>query len=908
MATGDIKAVAIRSDGWSADVTIEGWSGRQGVITYNFDVDGTPRMVFTVVSEGYNATGTLGTVTRTVYGTKVVRLAKPNNASLNEATSGSDLVVRVALSNDIYDDDKNGGAGTSGTNPTVTVAAGWATYTTPDPDELNNAVTALAVTNNSTLDYPVAFGQHDPYAGTLMRSRVKTDFPVAFNARHGEGIACVRWNATGGTSLHTQEAFATVQTATQRTATGLYACAYGATIPLAGYTQGELITVRVRAYPVVGDANSILDTNGRNTAENECLGWNDLVLTCDKNNTLDAIKYVSTTGNDTTGDGSSGNPWLTVNKAVRDSGTNIVRLMGTGTTYDLSFSGARRTTTEWIVVEANSGATPTVRLQSAASRVYEIQRLMFRGLPVTKTNDNSYLDSNGRDFLAFINCAFEDGGFTSGGNPGLDYQGICCYIINPTGDLNRTNWRLASFSTSSAALVLDGVPFAADDAASGVLDAAYRVVACSGTNQFFLMGNQGLNPAPTKNGTLFEFNRLLNNTLSGGNVLFMNGSTSNHSIIGNIIEKTAGSESAVHLWSDSTAADASHVILAHNTGVGTAGGQRRWNLFYNDRGTTPYTHKSVFFRGNHIEECNIKSDTFGHITSTITQTAGVASLTVAVEDLSTTYAVGQNIFIQGATQPEYNGTFAVLSNTAGVLTFAINPAAASPSTGTRTYFGLGRTGNWAQLFGVNYYDNNFGPGSSFPWENYGVGSTVATPIFANAGADDYGPATSSTLLNRARTPLYVPFDLLGRRLSVDSTAKATGGAVQPVPTLAVTASGTSVASGATVDIGPVSNPLTLVGTVGGLTGAVLVVDAGSVGGGISAMVPPSLPRTLTAGGSTTTATFTATLGVSPGTFNIGSQELADYTGTVEWTLLTNDFPFRARMGGSFRNPTGIRRR
>lgn len=787
MATGDIIAAEIDSTGSFAYITIEGWSASAGFITYNYgDVtNGAGTVAFTVVSEGYDGAGTLGTVTRTVFAYDTVRKAKPNDASLDEEVVDSDLKIRVALARDVYDDDKNGGAGTSGTNPTLTVSAAWATSSSPS--RTSNAVTAAAVKNNSTLDYPVAFGQHDPVAGTLMRSRVKANFPVAFNARHGEGIACVRWNATGGTSGHTQEAFATVQTATQRTGSGLFACAYGSTIALSGFTQGETITVRVRAYPVVGDANSVQDTNGRSLPENECLGWNDLILICDKDNALDAIKYVSTTGNDTTGDGSSGNPWLTINKAVKDAGTNIVRLMGTGTTYDLTFSGTRRTATSWIVVEPDTGATPTARMinTSAAARQPKVERLMLRNLPVSKSAANSHLDGDDADnFVAFVDCTFDDGGFGSSGDAGPGYRFDVCYMLNCDGDLCGTQWRISTFSIFRSAYVFDGVAFDADVASAGGLDAWYRAVACSGQNQRWDFKNSS-NPAPVFNGVLFECNQFFENSLTASALLRLDQALTGASVMGNVLEKIAGSNPSVHLWADLTSAAATHVVVAHNTGVGVIAA-RRWNLFYNDRGTTPYNHRSVFMLGNHIDEGNIKSDTFGHIAVSITRVGTTATLTCASEDASVTYAVGQSVFVSGATQPQYNGTFAVASNSGGTAggtftyTMASDPGA--NATGTITYFGLGRVGNWAQLYGSKWRSNNIDTlsSASFDWENLGVDGTRDTPTWVNAAANDYTPAAGSPFIGRIGQP-YIPFDLYGRKFA----GSACLGAVQIVTPNAV---------------------------------------------------------------------------------------------------------------------------
>ena len=769
MATGDIIAASIDSTGSFAYITVEGWASSAGNITYSYgDVaNGAGYVKFTVVSEGYNDSGTLGTVTRTVFAYKTVRKAKPNDASLDEVVSGSDLVIRVALQNDIYDDDKNGGAGTSGTDPALTITAGsWAVSSSPS--RTNNGVTALGVTNNSALDYPVAFGGWDIYAGTLHRSRVKSSLTLAFHARHAPGVATVRFNAVGGTSAVDTESWVTVQTATKRTATNLYACSYMASVSLTPYTQGETITSRCRIYPLVGDANAVFDTSGRTTADDEPLGFNEHVVICDKNNALDVIRYLSSTGNDSTGDGSSGNPWLTPEKALRTATVNVVRLKGSAT-FDLTFSGSRRAISEWCVFEPDSGATPTVRMVSTSlsARQFNLERLMFSNLTITKTNNNSYLDGADADnFLAFVNCVFDDGGFGGGSNPGPGYKSNACYVINCTGDLNYTAWRITSFSSTRNAYLFDGVAFDADTTTGVSLNAWYRTVACSGINASFIE-RFASNPAPTMAGTIFECNLLLDSTLASGNVLYFSASITGLSVIGNMIKKTAGTAACVSIFGDNTSGTANHVIIAHNTGVGTGNG-RRWNLFYNDRGTTPYPHKHVFVQGNHIDEGNIKSDKFAHNVVSITRSGSTATVTLNASDASAAYTAGQSVYVSGATQPEYNGTFTIASTSGatsgGTITYAVSGTPTTPATGTISCFGLGRVGNWPQLYGVNWRANNIDTLTSvtFDWEELGIDGTRATPSFVDAASNDYTPAAADALLNRVSNP-YIPRDLYGRK-------------------------------------------------------------------------------------------------------------------------------------------------
>jgi hypothetical protein len=606
MAAGDIINAEIIASGWQLEVTIEGWGARAGTITYAYDADGTPLLSLAVTSEGYNGSGVLGTVARTVLGTTTNRQPYPNEALLQEVVSGPDLIVRIALSEFVYNDDRNGGAGTSGVDPVLTISAGWATSSV---GPASVPPTVFTVGNNSAMDYPVAFGQWDPYAGVLTSSRVKANFVLAFNARHGHGIACVRFNAVGNTSAVDTELFATTQTGTQRTATSLYGYAHQVTIPIAGYTQGETITSRARVYPKVGDADSVQDTNGRTTSTDECLGWNAHTLICDKSNLLDVIRYVSTTGNDTTGTGTSGNPWLTIAKAVFEAGVNVVRLMGSGNSYNLGSSRVRRTTSEWVIVEPDVGATGVIAI-TTATRNYRCQRLQLRNLEIRSTGTTSYLDGEALgNFIAFVGCTFNRNGIAAV-TTGPAYRSDCGYFINCTGDLSSQYWSITSFSSARVAQVFDGITF--DPTENGLLaiTAWYRFMACTMANTP-ISDKPAANVAPTQAGVIYECNKIINNTMTSAADIIIT-LASGVSLMGNIIERQTAAATAplVQVLGDNRTVAASNYIVAHNTIVGQGDAGERVNLFYNDIGSTAIATYPMWIVANQIAQCNIKADLF----------------------------------------------------------------------------------------------------------------------------------------------------------------------------------------------------------------------------------------------------------------------------------------------------------
>lgn len=621
MATGDILSVTITDkttaglavDGFYATIEIEGFTTGKAIdfgSGFGNELDyadiGSAKIVFTVVSEGYNSSGVLGTVTRTLYATKILRKPYPNEASNDEPAA---TTIRVALSDFIYNDDKNGGAGTSGTDPTVTIAAGCI-RNDGGLAELNNAATALAVTNASTLDYPQVIGQWDHIAGVCTADRVKANFNVAFNARHRSGIAAVLIDATGQTSLVADTSNAATLTMTQRTATSLYADSYVAAIPIAQFTQGELITLRARAYPVVGDADSIIDTNARATAAEECLGYNDAVILCDKSDALDDIVYVSTTGNDTTGDGSEGNPYATIGKGISQG--NIVYLTA-GTHLAVGSTQTRKATNEWVVVQPAPGLTSSdVTVQVAATvKVYRCSRLRYHGVTVTLESTSSWLDGEDLDnFLRFTNCVFDSSGV---GTPTTSpaYRSDCTYFENCTGDMGRTNWALGSFSTARVAFQADGVVFSDATATASSMDPWYRLVACRSDGAVLFHEKSASNAAPAQDNLLFEFNEIVNCTNTGNTIWRMSTGVQVNiargmSVCGNVIEKVSATTALMQIAADSTTSTTNHVILWHNTFAG-----ERLNIGYNDVGTTAYAHVNYSQKFNSFRDWNNKDDTFG---------------------------------------------------------------------------------------------------------------------------------------------------------------------------------------------------------------------------------------------------------------------------------------------------------
>ncbi len=250
MAAGDITTISIETETNGmpyAQMTFLGMA-TLGTFAFGMGTNNDPsaaKVVFTVTRAGYDTAGSVTSVVDTVYGTKVMRKAYPNDAVDDVVTSGSDVVVHVALSDFIY------------TGDTVTVAIASGLYTKTGVP--TNAVAALtSVTNNSVNTYPKPIGRFV----TVPYQRVTGNFVVEYHgahrsARNGKPLACVIFTATDAHS-HTSTTTVTTMTLSAANYSGIRLPVYSATINVSTFTDGDAITVNAKAYPWAG--NQTLDS------------------------------------------------------------------------------------------------------------------------------------------------------------------------------------------------------------------------------------------------------------------------------------------------------------------------------------------------------------------------------------------------------------------------------------------------------------------------------------------------------------------------------------------------------------------------------------------------------------------------------------------------------------------------
>ena len=263
---GDIVAVRIAPEGWYAEFEIEGFAIGA---TYDFGLtDGTVPTAatpyFMVVSEGFDSAGRATTVTRKIYATIQQRKPTPNENQNEERVTNGRLVFQAVLSEFIYDDDKNGGPGTSGTDPVFHAPAGWVrSGSTP-----SRALVAGAVTNLSTLDYPVPIANWTRPDFERLTGYSVTTAAIGFHAsgRGGRPLVCISFTATSG--VHSTTVVVAEPRIESQLADAHPVIEYVGTLNLTGFTDNAIVAVNFKAYPLIGDADCVYDsTAGSATAD-----------------------------------------------------------------------------------------------------------------------------------------------------------------------------------------------------------------------------------------------------------------------------------------------------------------------------------------------------------------------------------------------------------------------------------------------------------------------------------------------------------------------------------------------------------------------------------------------------------------------------------------------------------------
>jgi hypothetical protein len=600
----EISPAGAEPYGACADITVQGFisgktidfgSGHGSQLSYTNIANAT--IVFTVVSEGYDSSGNLGTITRTVYGTSIVRQPYPSHASNQDVTT----TIRIALSDFIYNDDKNGGAGTSGVDPIVAIKFG-AIKNEAAGDEISNPVTNFRCINSSTLDYAKVVGNWAWPGYSTVSSTVDLEF-VAFHraAKDGKPVACVRFDVTDQ-STNTASQTVTAMSVSNKLTAANDVGFYSSSISTTTLDQGEVLTARARAYPWVGDSDSVLDTGDAvNTMptplyapqyyrNDKSAAWGGFAC-CDDISGVNATGVVySSKAAAEAGMAYKGissaltalQSYNNTNYGHNDAGGGTIVLKAGTHTLNSTNGG---TMTEWVTVMPMEGETKeNVIVQPGAANAVLPGKLKLSG--VTFGGNANYFRGLNTSLLWLHDCA-------------INTSGVLTLYETP-----------ASYATANTGTMANGFSlWSTTNTSWSIVRGNNMSVQYFATN-WVILGNNSVVPTssvniPTRDNSVFAYNTVF--ARNGTVHTDLNNLTISHGIavVGNIFESLSASQPAMQIAADSSDTNAHNVIIWHNTIAG-----QRYNAGYNDSGSTARLRRNWSQKYNSFRDWNNKDDTF----------------------------------------------------------------------------------------------------------------------------------------------------------------------------------------------------------------------------------------------------------------------------------------------------------
>lgn len=598
MATGDILQASINSDGWSATIRVEGVS-TGGTYDFGFGAKNDPTnatILFFLTSPGYDNTGVLGTIQRTVYGTFDInegarRLAYPNQTTPDETVVGSDVDIVIPLSDYVV---------TGDSSITVDIGSGWYTQ----GGNPSNAASSLAVTNNSIeSSYPKPIGNW-AYPGY---SKVTGNFAVEFSAFHRFDVACVKISATDGSNtVNYTVTDLTISPYSDYTSVLIYRQVIDVTT-----LNDGVITVDAVVYPKVGNASSLLDTGDAvNTWPTPLYTSQKYRLDTGSNHGFAVVD--PTSGDDGTGTvynsqaaAEAGSAYQTTTAAL----TALQSYHNTNASHSDAGSGTVLCTEDTHAINTTAGGTYTefvvlkpVSTASRANVIFAVNSLSsvptllkFENVTIQGSSFYNGADTNN---IWFDQVDYQASGVVSA------YKTISSFATHCIGSFPNA---FLGFSTTVTAFgIVRGNSFTTRHQCVAYTVLGNRNVACQ--------EKASANICPVQNNVVYGFNYVDHNNDSLQVVMASAENISGLAIVQNaLIRYGTQTQPMMSISGDLTTTTTENVIMWHNSIVGA-----RCNIGYNDIATGgPYTQKFWSVINNIFSNYNNKDDTFNSNSSAI---------------------------------------------------------------------------------------------------------------------------------------------------------------------------------------------------------------------------------------------------------------------------------------------------
>lgn len=638
-------------NGWVAKATMP----YDGAATFD-----PTKVVLTVTDPGFNSDGTAATRTRTIRGGTILRKQYPNNTTLMAAQVGANLEVYFSLQDPIY------------SGSTVTAVAAEAGYY-----GAADAGSVAGVVNSSTRAYPKPLFAWLNIQGERATGSGFSVEAVAYHrhAMNGQQVACIEFAAKDAQGVPNVSAvqragtpaLSDFQTKGQRVE------AYKASIPLSALTQGDTCKLSAVVKPWIGTAWDL---------ESEGIAWPTaqpqtlLRFVCDKAAIYgDAIAYVKAgaSGGVVSFDGPTARatPYPSVNTAlaalVTFNTANRSRANHSGSTIYLMDDGAggpvahSQTGTSaavaygdcWTDIRVDPLATGAVTFATSLTTANRNFAPMLRWFVDLQANSQGVIDSSNAN--ASLMQAFEGLTATYTGSVAAAFvtRFGCTYLRNVTiAGVAVTGHNPFAGSGTTRSQVALGLGVVMPSTAVNLGIKAFAVIGCD-----FGRTTLGDNdPATVPNfdpqdGMVIANNRFRN--MQAASIIGVKQSfTRGVAVVQNVFERAVvGSTAAFLISGDGAPTAVANAVCHANTVVG-----ERTNLEYSDDANMVGVQKRGSFRGNLLQQYNVKTDDHTD-TTTVTGRTGNWELVHSVGSIGNVSLTGSAAGVAPASTGSWLGRF-----------------------------------------------------------------------------------------------------------------------------------------------------------------------------------------------------------------------------------------------------------
>lgn len=381
------SSVGASGSGWVAIATLKGLTSLTGTAVPS-------ALTLSVSDPGYDTSGNVTTVTRTITGVAHLRRQYPNGNSKMISTDGTNLTLYITLDDWIY----------SGTT-IVSASIGSTFY----PSCVASSAASKLNLSATAYTKPL-FGWINPQQESSGSTFAVESVAFHRHATAGQQVACIKYSANDGTTtspVTTSSAPALSSRITQ----GNIPEVWKATVDMSSLAQATMCTVNAQVYPWIGDSAAVLNLSSDGVAWPTALPITKLRVFNDRTGGYGgAFAYVQNSASggtvSTTAATARAAPFPTIeaalnaiqtfnnaNKGHNDFGGGTVRIMDSGSATTITINGAPSNAygVTWCNIEKDPLATFSVTITWGSQQQWP-QMIRWRGgLAISHTAARTFL-------------------------------------------------------------------------------------------------------------------------------------------------------------------------------------------------------------------------------------------------------------------------------------------------------------------------------------------------------------------------------------------------------------------------------------------------------------------------------------------------------------------------------------